>query len=175
MLGSFASSVSLFAGASGTDFVELLTFLSASYNSVTKKIELLFSYPESTYEYIVSNFSYNLYLNMFNRLGRRISGNDTAWYFGFTELGKHFFGQSEDQISKVGTTFVSGPFNMASSTATFYLTSGKPVDITAATSPWYDSTSANKNKQQKSLPMASVLMKVSIMPLSVIIVIIPII
>lgn len=151
MLGSFASSVSLFATAAGTDYVDLLTFLSASYNSTTKKIELLFSYPESSYEYIVSNLRYTLYLNMFNRLGRRISGNDTAWYFGFTELGKHFFGQSEDQISKVATTFVSGPFNMVSSTATFYLTSDKPVDITVATSPWYDSTSSNKDKQQKIL------------------------
>lgn len=151
MLGSFASSVSLFATAAGTDYVDLLTFLSASYNSTTKKIELLFSYPESSYEYIVSNLRYSLYLNMFNRLGRRISGNDTAWYFGFTELGKHYFGQSEDQISKVATTFVSGPFNLVSSTATFYLTSDKPVDITSATSPWYDSTSANKDKQQKIL------------------------
>lgn len=151
MLGSFASSVSLFASAAGSDYVDSLNFLSASYNSTTKKIELLFSYPESSYEYIVSNLRYSLYLNMFNRLGRRISGNDTAWYFGFTELGKQFFGQSEDQISKVGTTFVSGPFNMSSSTATFYLTSDKPVDITSATSPWYDSTSANKDKQQKIL------------------------
>lgn len=151
MLDSFASSVSLFASAAGTDFVELLTFLSASYNSATKKIELLFSYPESIYEYVVSNLRYNLYLNMFNRLGRRISGNDTAWYFGFTELGKQFFGQSEDQISKVGTTFISGPFSLSVSSATFYLTSDKPVDITSATSPWYDSTSANKDKQQKIL------------------------
>lgn len=151
MLGSFASSVSLFASASGTDFVELLTFLSASYDSVTKKIELLFSYPESTYRYAVSNLSYDLYLNMFNRLGRRISGNDTAWYFGFTELGKQYFGQSEDQISKVATTFVSGPFDLVSSTATFYLASGIPMDLTPITSPWYDSTSANKDKQQKIL------------------------
>lgn len=151
LLDSFGSSVFLFAIASGTDFVDGLTFISSSYNSDSKQIELLFSYPESTYEYVVSNFRYGFYLNIFNRLGRRISGNDTAWYFGFTELGKQLFGRNDDLITANAQSFSVSVFNMASSTATYYMTSDKPVDVTLATSPWYDSTSSNKDKQQKIL------------------------
>lgn len=154
MLGAFASSVSLFCSAAGTDYVDLLTFLSVSYNSTTKKIELLFSYPESSYEYVVSNLRYTLYLNLFNRLGRRISGNDTAWYFGFTELGKQLFGYNDDLITKNNQSFTVSVFNLVSPVATYYLTSDKPIDLTLSTSPWYNSLSSNKDKQQKILAYA---------------------
>ena len=85
--------------------------------------------------------------NYFNALGRRISGNTTAWGIQYSTLSKFLFadvsdgeerntiGKYTDKISKVAITKS--------------LVSDTPSDLTLETSPYYNSTSDNKDNQIK--------------------------
>ena len=85
--------------------------------------------------------------NYFNALGRRISGNTTAWGIQYSTLSKFLFvgvtdgeesytvGKFTDKISKVAITKS--------------LVSDAPSDLTLETSPYYNSNSDNKDNQVK--------------------------
>ena len=130
-----------------------LNFISASYieteekpNQDYKFISLKFSFPESMYG-DATKWSFHLYLNIFASIGRRISGNNTAWSVTMTPLGAAFTGLTnglyKDTFRARVTSFSLG------ATARYYLTSDKPVDLTLSSSPYYNSNSDNKDDQIK--------------------------
>ena len=80
-------------------------------------------------------------------IGRRVSGNDTAWSFTMTNLGAAFTGLIGG-VYKNGFRIRVTSFSLGG-TARYYLTSNKPVDLTLDSSPYYNSNSANKDKQIK--------------------------
>lgn len=147
-----ASSVWCRALASSTAPVEL-NFISASYietekepNKHYKFISLKFSFPESMYG-DATKWNFRVYMNIFASIGRRVSGNNTAWSVIMTPLGAAFTGLTDGVYKdrfKVRVTSFS-----LSGTAYYYLTSDKPVDLTLSSSPYYNSNSDNKDNQIK--------------------------
>lgn len=85
--------------------------------------------------------------NYFNALGRRISGDTTAWGIQYSTLSKFLFegasdGEEQNTIGKF-TNLISKVVITKS------LVSDAPSDITLETSPYYNSTSVNKDNQIK--------------------------
>lgn len=147
-----ASSVWCRASASGETSTGL-NFISASYieteeqnNQHNKFISLKFSFPESIYG-DATKWTFRVYLNIFASIGRRIDGNDTAWSYTMTPLGAAFTGLPGG-VNKNGFMARVTSFSLGG-TARYYLTSDKPVDLTLNSSPYYNSNSANKDKQIK--------------------------
>lgn len=130
-----------------------LNFISASYietesegNKPNKFISLKFSFPESMYGDVIK-WRFRLCLNMFSSIGRRISGNNTAWSYTMTPLGTAFTGLTS-AVNKNGFMARVTSFSL-NGTARYYLTSDKPVDLTLSSSPYYNSRSGNKDNQIK--------------------------
>ena len=79
-----------------------LNFVSASYietssvddGSFNKFISLKFSFPESMYG-DATKWSFRAYLNLFSSIGRRVSGNNTAWSVTMTPHGAAFTGLTD--------------------------------------------------------------------------------
>lgn len=147
-----ASSVWCHGSASSSPAQEL-NFISASYietekepNQNNKFISLKFSFPESMYG-DATKWTFHLYLNIFASIGRRVAGNDTAWSVTMTPLGAAFTGLT-DGVYKDGFRARVTSFDLGG-TARYYLTSDKPVDLTLSSSPYYNSTSDNKDNQIK--------------------------
>lgn len=93
------------------------------------------------------NCSIRFALNYFNALGRRISGNTTAWGIQYSTLSKFLFsnvsdGEEQNTIGKYTN-------KISKITITKSLVSDAPSDITLETSPYYNSTSDNKDDQIK--------------------------
>lgn len=150
-LAAFSSgAVSGFAKKS-TDYT-LMNFIQASFRVVNgdRFVKLLFSFPESMYGLTTDDFDFMVFLNLYSAFGRRISGNTTAWGLQTTSIGRAFPGIPDGE-QKGGFTLRVSDFDLsdASSQAHYYLTADKPVDLTLASSPYYNSDSANKDKQIK--------------------------
>lgn len=150
-LSSFNASSVWCRALSSSNPVEEMNFISASYLETDDKennkfISLKFSFPESMYG-DATKWSFRVYLNMFASIGRRISGNDTAWSVTMTSLGAAFTGLA-DGIYKNGFKVRVSSFDLSGS-ARYYLTSDKPVDLTLSSSPYYNSDSENKDNQIK--------------------------
>lgn len=147
-----ASSVWCAAFASSSTMTAL-NFISASYietekvdNKPYKFISLKFSFPESMYGDAIK-WSFRVYLNLFASIGRRVSGNNTAWSVTMTPLGAAFTGLT-DGVYKDSFLVRVTSFNL-SGTARYYLTTDKPVDLTTSSSPYYNSNSKDKDNQIK--------------------------
>lgn len=85
--------------------------------------------------------------NYFNALGRRISGNTTAWGIQYSTLAKFLFSDASDGESR---NTIGKYTNMISKVAiTKSLVSDTPSDLTLETSPYYNSNSVNKDNQIK--------------------------
>lgn len=85
--------------------------------------------------------------NAFSSVARRISGNDTAWNIQSNNLSA--YSSLPTGVVTSGFTIENTAFKSLS--AQFMLSDIKPQELTLSTSPWYNSTSPNKNKQQKIL------------------------
>lgn len=85
--------------------------------------------------------------NFFNALGRRISGNSTVWGIQFSTLSKFLFPDYSDGEFR---NAISGSTDLISKVAiTKSLVSDVPSDLSLETSPYYNSTSNNKDNQIK--------------------------
>nr|DAI72606.1 MAG TPA: Major capsid protein [Microviridae sp.] len=130
----------------------LLNFIQAMFKVVdgNRFVKLLFSFPESMYGSVTDGFEFFTFLNLYSAFGRRISGNTTAWGLQTTSIGRTFPGVPEGEqpgsfLVRVSDFDLSG----SGAQAHYYLTSDKPVDLTLSSSPYYNSNSANKDKQIK--------------------------
>lgn len=145
-----ASSLWCRALSSSGSAVEM-NFVSASYLEIQaegnkKFISLKFSFPESMYG-DATKWTFRVYLNLFASIGRRVSGNDTAWSVTMTPLGAAFTGLTDGIYKDTFRVRVTS-FDLSGS-ARYYLTSDKPVDLTLSSSPYYNSTSQYKDNQIK--------------------------
>lgn len=127
------------------DSQTLMNVLSVSYSSGKIVIQMSFS----DLSYGKNTGTVHVYFNYIQMIGRRIAGNDTAWDIQLTDYGKLALGFAGGIVKtsvSYSDSLLGVPFN-----AYLYVTDGNPVDITVNTSPWYNSDSANKDKQQKIL------------------------
>ena len=85
--------------------------------------------------------------NYFNALGRRISGNTTAWGIQYSTLAKFLFVDASDGEKQ--NTIGKYTDKIQSVAITKSLVSDTPSDLTLETSPYYNSTSDNKDNQIK--------------------------
>lgn len=116
-------------------------------------LHLSYAFPQSMIDLNVEGFSIDLRLNLFSALGRRISGSSTAWDSSLTPLGLLLTdGSYKDGIQTTGFTWSMANV-MAGSVSTirgtYKLNNNAPVDLTKDTSPYYDSTSNNRDNQIK--------------------------
>lgn len=124
-----------------------MNILSLDFDSVSSKFVVTMSFPEDAYG--DNSGTIDVYLNYIQMIGRRISGGDTAWDIQLTDYGKLAFGVDGGIINS-SVTYTDNRLGPISS-AYLYITSDKPAELSLSTSPWYNSNSANKNKQQKIL------------------------
>ncbi len=127
------------------DSQTLMNVLSVSYSSGKIVIQMSFS----DLSYGKNTGTVHVYFNYIQMIGRRIAGSDTAWDIQLTDYGKLALGFAGGIVKtsvSYSDSLLGVPFN-----AYLYVTDDKPVDITVNTSPWYNSDSANKDKQQKIL------------------------
>lgn len=93
------------------------------------------------------NCSIRFAFNYFNALGRRISGDTTAWGIQYSTLSKFLFVDAIDgeELNTIGkyTTKIHSVAIIRS------LVSDTPSDLTLETSPYYNSNSDNKDNQIK--------------------------
>lgn len=129
-----------------------MNFIQATFKVVkgNRFVKLLFSFPESMYGSTTDDYEFYTFLNLFSAFGRRISGNSTAWGLQTTSLGRAFSSAPDGEQTNSFLLQVSD-FDLAGSGAQahYYLTADKPVDLTLSSSPYYNSGSANKDKQIK--------------------------
>lgn len=85
--------------------------------------------------------------NYFNALGRRISGNTTAWGIQYSTLSRFLFIDVSD--GDEGNTIGKYTDKISEVAITKSLVSDTPSDLTLETSPYYNSTSNNKDNQIK--------------------------
>lgn len=85
--------------------------------------------------------------NYFNALGRRISGNTTAWGIQFSTLAKFLFDNVSDGEER--NTIGKSTTKISKVAVTKSLVSDTPSDLTLETSPYYNSISNNKDNQIK--------------------------
>lgn len=121
--------------------------------NLTKTIRFSFTLPPELLNEMRSADSGDLDVrfiyNIFSSIGRRISGNDTAWDFTLVNGYSTVFSYAP-QSPTLGafTVNLREEFNLTSDSY-LKLTSLNVNDITLATSPYYNSNSANKNLQLK--------------------------
>lgn len=136
----------LFAVSSSNNPLNVLSVEFVVVDGV-KKIVVTLSFSEQDYNSTLSKVY--LYVNYFLKLGIRIAGNNTAWDFRLTDYGKLAFDHEGGVVSS-SVTFVD-VFLSPESSSYYYVTSDRPIELTLKTSPWYNSNSVNKDKQQKIL------------------------
>lgn len=124
-----------------------MNILSVSYDSPSYSILVTMSFPEESYG--DNTGTVDVYVNHIQMLGRRIAGNDTAWDIQLTDYGKLSLGVDGGVVSQ--RTVYSDAWLGTIPSCYYSVTSEKPVELTLDTSPWYNSTSSNKDKQQKIL------------------------
>ena len=124
-----------------------MNILSLDFDSVSSKFVVTMSFPEDAYG--DNSGTIDVYLNYIQMIGRRISGGDTAWDVQLTDYGKLAFGTTGGIINS-SVTYTDNRLGSISS-AYLYVTTDKPAELSLSTSPWYNSNSANKDKQQKIL------------------------
>ena len=141
--------ISCFVSNHSAPIWEKATILSATWQSDLKVIRLIVSFPESLVAAAPSAINITFYYNVVNAIGRRIAGNDTAWDIQPTTLGQLLFssipvGVTENAVSLGSSVLAMSKFKMY-----YYQTEDKPIDLSLATSPYYNSTSDNKDNQIK--------------------------
>jgi len=146
---SFATHAAAFVIANSKK--DVMTYLGCTQKDGS--IHLSYGFPRSIIDLKVEGFQINLYLNILSSFGRRIAGNNTAWDSSLTPLGLLLtHGSYSDGIQNKGFTWTMANV-MAGSVSTikgtYKLNNNSPVDLTLATSPYYNSNSANKDKQIK--------------------------
>ena len=133
------------AGESGV--IYNFPLLAVSQLGDSKVVRLTYGCSPELINLKPQNCSIRFAFNYFNALGRRISGNTTAWGIQYSTLAKFLFvdasdGESTNTVGKYTT-------NISKVAITRSLVSDTPSDLTLETSPYYNSNSDNKDNQIK--------------------------
>lgn len=151
-LSYFRDYCSAIALVRGSDDKYTLNVLSADFtkdSAGANVVRLTISCPSDMVQDNPASFGLYVYFNFFSAIGRRIAGNDTAWDLQPSPLGELCFPSLPSGVYKSAVNVTSSIFGKVN----FYysLVADKPIDVTLSTSPWYNSQSGNKDKQQKIL------------------------
>ena len=149
IINAVASNLSSFV-YSATEFnnpFAQLVFAGTSVDSSTNTVSVYYSFPDDvTYE---GNLRLRVYFNFFNVIGRRIAGNDTAWYIERSSLGKYLFPSVPD--GELKTSLSKTVSHLKSYLFSYDIASDKSAELSLSTSPWFNSESAVSNQQVKLL------------------------
>lgn len=131
----------------GSSSIYSFPLLAVSRLGDSKVVRLTYGCSSELINIKPKNCSIRFAFNYFNALGRRISGNTTAWGIQYTTLAKFLFdnvsdGEEQNTIGKYTS-------KISKVAITKSLVSDTPSDLTLATSPYYNSTSDNKDNQIK--------------------------
>lgn len=133
------------AGQSGTFYH--FPLLAVSQLGDSKVVRLTYGCSPELINVNPKSCAISFAFNYFNALGRRISGNTTAWGIQYTTLAKFLFdGVSDGEEQNTIGKYTSKISKVA---ITKSLVSNTPSDLALATSPYYNSTSDNKDNQIK--------------------------
>jgi hypothetical protein len=126
--------------------------VSSLFNSKTKSVEVYFAPSEEFVKYVPEHigeeFNFNIYYNVIEKLGRKISGTTTSWIYTFHR--DVIFPTSADRIDYETRSAFSYLFPKGLNfTYQFYDYSDSPADITLSTSPYYSSVSGHFKDQIK--------------------------
>lgn len=124
-------------------------------DSVSNNINMtmLFQVGDAFAEYYKNSssdsMSFFVAFNVLNLLARRIAGSDTAWNVDTTGFPL----AQKIPTGVVKTAFASSAlfFNPSDVTSEFMLVNASSQELDLNTSPWYNSNSENRDKQQKLL------------------------
>lgn len=148
-LDAIWQNISCFVANHASPSWEKATVLSATWQADLKVVRLTVSFPESLVVAAPDAINITFYFNIVNAIGRRIAGDNTAWDIRPTTLGKLLFPSIPVGVTTDGVDLSSVVFNLANAKMYYYQTEDKPIDLSLATSPYYNSTSGNKDNQIK--------------------------
>lgn len=148
IMQAFASNIFAYspnAGQSGT--FHHFPFLAVSQLGDSKVVRLTYGCSPELINDNPKSCAISFAFNYFNALGRRISGNTTAWGIQYSTLSKFLFdnvsdGEEQNTIGKYTS-------KISKVAITKSLVSDTPSDLTLETSPYYNSNSDNKDNQIK--------------------------
>ena len=148
IMHAFSDNIFAYTGNAGNSgAIYNFPLLSVSQLGDSKVVRLTFGCSPELINAKPKSCAIRFVFNYFKAIGRRISGNTTAWGIQFTTLSKFLFedisdGEFQDALTR--------STNLISKVAiTKSLISDTPSDITLETSPYYNSTSDNKDNQIK--------------------------
>lgn len=145
---AFADNIYAYTENAGeTGVVYNFPLLSVSRLGDSKVIRLTYGCSSELINLKPQSCAIRFAFNYFNALGRRISGDTTAWGIQFSTLAKFLFtglsdGEFSDTLARL--TNIISKVAIAKS-----LVSDTPSDLTLQTSPYYNSSSGNKDNQVK--------------------------
>ena len=148
ILRAFADNIFAYTkNADSSGVIYNFPLLSVSQLGDSKVIRLTYGCSSELINAKPKLFSIRFAFNYFNALGRRISGNTTAWGIQYSTLSKFLFpnvldGEERNTIEKYTD-------KISKVAITRSLVSDIPSDLTLETSPYYNSTSGNKDNQIK--------------------------
>lgn len=148
ILQAFADNIFAYTeNADSSGVIYNFPLLSVSQLGDSKVIRLTYGCSSELINAKPKLFSIRFAFNYFNALGRRISGNTTAWGIQYSTLSKFLFpnvldGEERNTIEKYTD-------KISKVAITRSLVSDIPSDLTLETSPYYNSTSGNKDNQIK--------------------------
>lgn len=133
------------AGKSG--LVYNFPLLSVSQLKDSKVVRLTYGCSPELINLKPQKCSIRFAFNYFNALGRRTSGNTTAWGIQYSTLSKFLFADVTD--GDESNTIGKYTSKISKVAITNSLVSDVPSDLTLETSPYYNSNSGNKDNQVK--------------------------
>lgn len=148
IMHAFADNIFAYTPNAGeSDVIYNFPLLAVSQLGDSKVIRLTYGCSPELINVKPQSCAIRFAFNYFNALGRRISGNTTAWGIQYSTLAKFLFdnvsdGEEQNTIGKYTS-------KISKVAITKSLVSDTPSDLTLETSPYYNSNSDNKDNQIK--------------------------
>lgn len=125
--------------------------LSCIWNDQRKRIEVTFAPGQAFLDIaegiVGETFQFRIYQNVISRLGRRISGSNTAW--SITVLPDAVYRSANYDNATVTTSVSIDPTVTTSVSCQWFDYSDTPADLTLSNSPYFNSESALNDRQIK--------------------------
>lgn len=135
-----------------------LNFLSSSWDSKSQQLVLQYSFGQDFLDYNLENTGQNymmrFFVNSWSSIGRRVAGDNTAWSLTRSSDALWRSNVLEDAVVSTAYSFTADSIHPSCGFQLFDY-ADKPADINLSNSPYYNSDSANSEKQIKVSAYAS--------------------
>ena len=129
-----------------------LNFLSSSWDAKARQMVLQYSFGQDFLDYNLENpkqkYMLRFFVNSWSSIGRRIAGNNTAWSLTRSSDALWRSNVLEDAVVSTAYSFTADSIHPSCGFQLFDY-ADKPADINLSNSPYYNSNSANPEKQIK--------------------------